>query len=165
MRMAVAIVSGLLDRVAQHDRRGAGRLEAEHPRLRVDAARGLVSVEAGPVGGDVAGVADGDGQDVGRPAEVVADLEGGRRLAVDPVRVDVVDQRDRVFLLLGHLADNRQRLVEVALDGDDLRAGDERLDQLAQGDLALRQDDDHFQPGGGAVGRGRGGGVAGGERR
>ncbi len=32
IRIAVAIVSGLLDPVADHERRRAGRLEAPHPR-------------------------------------------------------------------------------------------------------------------------------------
>ena len=66
-----------------------------------------------------------------------------------------------MVVLFGQAADDVQGLVEVAIDGDDLRPGDERLEQLAERDLALGQDDDDVQPGGGAVGRGRGRGVAG----
>ena len=82
IRIAVAIVSGSVDRVADHERCGAGRLEAEHPRRRPDVRpAAAVVAEPGPIGADVAGVADRDRQDVGRPAEVVADLEGGGLLA------------------------------------------------------------------------------------
>ena len=82
-------------------------------------------------------------------------------LALEAERVDRVDQRDRVVVLLGQRPDDPERLVEVAVDGDDPRAGDERLEQLADRDLARRQDDDDLEPGGRAVGRGRGRGVAG----
>ena len=66
-----------------------------------------------------------------------------------------------MVVLLGQPADDVQRLVEVAVDGHDPGAGDERLEQLAEGDLALGQDDDDLQAGGRAVGRGAGRGVAG----
>ena len=59
-------------------------------------------------------------------------------------------------VLLGKLADDRQGGIEVAADGEDLRPGGLRLEELAGGDLAGRQDDDDLEAGGGAVGRGRG---------
>ena len=102
---------GVVDGVAEHDRRGAGGLEAPHPRGpggRAGAAsrrRGVLAV-APPVGGDVAGVADRQAVDVGRVAERVDDLERRGLLALDAGRVDRVDQLDRVGL--GELAGERR---------------------------------------------------------
>ena len=45
-----------------------------------------------------------------------------------------------MVVLLGQAPDDVERLVEVAVDGDDPGAGDERGDELAEGDLALGQD-------------------------
>ncbi len=72
----------------------------------------------------------------GGPAEVVADLECGRLLALEPVRVDRVDEGDRVVRPLGQLADDPQGRVEVAVDGHDPRARDEGLEELADRDPA-----------------------------
>ena len=47
-----------------------------------------------------------------------------------------------MIVLLGQRPDDGQGLVEIAVDGDDPSTGHERLEQLADGDLALRQDDD-----------------------
>ena len=79
---------------------------------------------------------------VGRAAQVVADLEGGGLLALEAERVDRVDQGDRMVVLLGERADDPERVVEVAVDRHHPRPGDQRLEQLADGDLALGQDDD-----------------------
>src|SRR5688572_25917816 len=66
---------GVRDRLAADDRRGAGGLEAPHARV----VRGAVYLggerEAAPVGGDIAGVAHGDRENLGRVAERLADLE------------------------------------------------------------------------------------------
>ena len=72
-----------------------------------------ISLEAAPVGGDVAGVADGDAERVEVAFEVLVDLEGGRLLAFDAELVDGVDERDRVRV--GQLAHERERVVEVAV--------------------------------------------------
>src|SRR5205085_9951818 len=61
-------------RLAVHERRRAGRLPSEHARLLGDDAVARVLAIAGPVRGDVAGVADRDAVHVGRLAEHVADL-------------------------------------------------------------------------------------------
>ena len=83
----------------------------------------------------------------GRPPEVVADLERRGLLAVDAERVDRVDERDRMVVLLGERADDAERRVEVAVDRDDPGAGDDRLEELARRDLAARQDDDDLEAG------------------
>src|SRR5439155_8105401 len=126
------------DRRAVDERRGTGRLEAEHAWPSDRAAGRLVFLEAGPVRRDVARVADGDGEDVGRPAEVVADLERGRLLAGQPVRVDRVHEPDRAVrgTRLGERADDAEGVVEVAVDRDEARAGDDCLVELAGGGLA-----------------------------
>ena len=58
-------------------------------------------------------------------------------------------------------AHDAQRVVEVAVDRDDPGPGDERLEQLAERDLAPRQDHDDVEPGCRPVGRGRRGRVPG----
>ena len=145
----------------KQDRGGAGGLEAEHPREGPDPPLATVVVEAGPVGADVPRVPDRDREDLGGTAEIVADLEGAGLLALEPVRVDRVHDGDRVVVLLAEGADDVERLVEVPVDRDDPRADDERLEELAEGDLPLREDDDDLEARRRAV-RGRGGrGVAG----
>ena len=149
------------DRVTQHDRCRPGRLEAVHPRHRSGLLGRAIVAEAGPVGADVAGVADRDRQHVRGPAEIVTDLERGGLLPLEPMRVDRVDQRDRVVRPVDQVAHDPQGDVEVPVDGDHPRTGDERLEQLAHRDLAAGQDDHDLQPGGRAVRRRRGGGVPG----
>ena len=61
-------------------------------------ARLAVLLKPLPIGGDVAGVADGDKEVVGSVAQGVDDLKGGALLPLDPVGIDRVDQRDRVLL-------------------------------------------------------------------
>ena len=115
-------------------------------------------LEALPVRGDVPGVADRDAQPVDL-AELLVDLERGGLLTLDPERVDRVDQRDRVAA--GELADDLERLVEVAAQRDDARAVHQRLGELARGDLALRDDDRAADARPGGVGGERRGRVAG----
>jgi len=85
MRMAVAIRLGRVDTVAQHERRGAGRLKAAHHRQAVGDAGLAVLTVALPVARDVAGVAHRDAVVGGWSAEHVADLEGTGLLALDAV--------------------------------------------------------------------------------
>ena len=84
-------------------------MPADQARLPAGALRLEVFDEAAPVGRDVAGVADGQAERVGGVAERVDDLEGGGLLALDAVRVDGVDERDRV--LLGDPAGDAGRLA------------------------------------------------------
>ena len=92
IRIAVATVSGRSHDSALHDRRRAGRLHAQQPGQRGDPPGVTVRAEARPVRGDVAGVSDGNREHVRRATEVVADLEGGRLLALDPERIEGVHQ-------------------------------------------------------------------------
>ena len=98
-------------------------------------------------------------QQVGRVAEGVDDLEGGRLLALDAVRVDGVHERDRV--LLADVAREPQGVVEVAADVEDARAVGDRLGQLALRDVAVRDEDVGVEAAVGGVGGGGSAGVAG----
>ena len=159
MRMAVAIVSGFA--TGWPSTIGAAPA-AWKPHIlgRILHRFGEVILrEASPVGGDVAGVADGNREDVGRLAEHVDDLEGAGLLALDAVGVDRVDDGDRQ--VLGQFARQVERLVEVAADLQHLRAVDDGLGQFALGDLALGDQDDAVHAGLAGVGRGRGRRIAG----
>ena len=145
MRMAVATVSGCSTGGAAHDGSRSLGLEPEHPRpaSRRRHARVGVANEASPAGGDVAGVADRQGNGIGRLAQRIDDLEGNGLLAGDAVGVDRVD--DRRHAVVAEPAHGGQRLVEVAVDHDQPGAGRNRLRQLAAGNLAGRQDDVAWQ--------------------
>ena len=95
----------VLDRDAVDERRRALGLEA------VEAPCGIHLLEALPVGGYVAGVADGDRERGGRLPHLLDHLEGGGLLALDPKWVHRVDELDR--MPLGEIADDPERLVEV----------------------------------------------------
>src|SRR5258706_8499809 len=84
---------GLGNGLSADERRRALRLVAVHPRPLPCHAGARSLDEALPVGRDVSGVPDGDEQGVGRVAEGLADLERGRFLALEPVRVHAVHQR------------------------------------------------------------------------
>ncbi len=115
--------------------------------------------EAAPVGGDVAGVADRDAERVELGLELLEQLEGGRLLALDAQLVDRVDERDGVAL--DEFPHELQRGVEVGLERDHASAVDQRLGELAGGDLALGHDHGAAQARSSRIGGGRGGGVAG----
>src|SRR5262245_19936084 len=66
---------GVRHGLAQHDRRRAGRLPAEHPGQATRAPEGVVLAIAAPPGGDVAGVPDREAVHGGRVAQHVDDLE------------------------------------------------------------------------------------------
>ena len=160
IRIAVAMVLGFSTTWPVTIGAAPGRLEAPHPRgPRGEAVGGVLAV-ALPVGGDVAGVADRQAVDVGGVAERVDDLERRRLLALDAERVDAVDQAHRV--VDRQLAGQREAVVEVALDLQQLGAVHERLGELAHRDLALRHEHGAGEPGAGGVGGGARAGVAGG---
>ena len=95
----------------------------------------LVLVEAHPVGADVAGVADGDAEPIRGLAEGIHHLEGRGFLALQSVGIQGVHQRDGV--LVRHLTNDRQGPVKVALHGQDFRAVEQGLGQLALGHIAI----------------------------
>src|SRR5437879_5947890 len=148
----------LLDDAILVDRRRAGRLEADHARQLLHAPRAVVFAVPTPVRGDVPGVADGDQVVVGCAAELVHDLERGGLLPLEPERVHRVHECHRVPL--GDPPDDRQRLVEVTVHGEDLRAVDRRLRELAEGDRALRHHHEGADPGARRERRRGGRGVA-----
>ena len=97
----------------QHRRR-AGRLAAQHPRPVGRRRRAATaSLKPAPVGRDVAGVADRQHSQSGTP--ISSTISQRRRLlALEPVRVEVVDERDR--MRVAQLADEPQGIVEGAVD-------------------------------------------------
>src|SRR5947207_301546 len=138
-----------------------GRLEPEHRGRRRDAARRRVFAEPRPIGADIARVADRDREDIRRPAEVVANLERTGLLALEPERVDRIDEGHRMVVLLGQPANDPQRSIEVPVDGHDARSRDDGLEELAHRDLARREDDDDLEAMGCAICGSRRGRVAG----
>ena len=114
---------------------------------------------AEPVRRDVAGVADRQQVVVGGVAEEVDDLERRGLLALEPDRVDRVDQGDGV--LPGQPLGQPEAGVEVAADHDHPGAVQDRLRHLAGGDLALGDQHQRGEPGLRGVRRHRGRGVAG----
>ena len=85
-------------------------------------------------------------------AELLEHLERRRLLALEPVRVHRVQERERAPL--DELAHEPQRVVEVALHRDDARAADLGLGELPARDRPLGQDDRQADAGPAAV-RGR----------
>ena len=74
-------------------------------------------------------------------------------MSLDPVGVDGIDDVD--VGLLANLADNAQRVIEIAVHGDDRRAVHHRLREFALGDGAVRQDHDALDASARGVRRGR----------
>ena len=134
-------------------RRGARGLEANHGRQ----ARGFPGLSklaiARPVSGDVSGIPKREQMEVRRVSQVVHDFESGRFLSGDPVGVDRV--HDREIIAPSQRTNNKQGVVEVAIDRDNFRAVGESLHQLTARDLAGGQDDGAANPRARGV-RGRG---------
>src|SRR5207245_803547 len=74
----------LRDGRAEYKWRGACGLEPQQARYLRALARRMVLFEPDPVGGDIARVADRQRVKIGRIAQVVDDLEGGRLLPIQP---------------------------------------------------------------------------------
>ena len=77
------------------------------------------------------------------------------------IRNGLTELTSSIGWLLGELADELERLVEVAAQRDHARAVHQRLGELAGRDLALGDDHRAAQPGARRVGGGARGGVAG----
>ena len=92
---------------------------------------------------------------IGRIAQFLDDLKARRLLALKPVRIDRIDDGDR--LRLTDFADETQGIIEIAVDRHNFGAVHEGLAQLAEGDLPRRQQHDAGDPRPRRVsGRGRG---------
>ena len=118
----------------------------------------LQLAEPTPIGRDIAGVANRD-EELGRSlAERLGDLEGGRLLPFDAMRIDGVHERDSGFAR--RLEHQSQGLIEGAFDHDNLRTVCERLRQLAGGDTTGWDHDDGAQAAMRGVGRGGRTGIA-----
>ena len=121
----LVLLDGTVDGVA------AGGLGGDEPWQLVDEADGVQVLQALPHARDRAAVADGDGQIIGHfPVQLLGDLERDGLLALGEVRVD-----GRVAVVPAPLFDGLGRHLEgllvVALDGDDVRAEDHQLRDLA----------------------------------
>ena len=95
----------------------------------------MILLEAHPVSGDVSGVTHGDAQPVGCIPKSVNQFEGGRFLALEPIGVHRIHQRDRV--LIRHFPNDVQCPVEVAADGEHFSAVDQCLGQFSLSDIAV----------------------------
>ena len=97
MRIAVASVSGF--GTGCPSTRGQLPLpESPSSEAAMCLAGFAVLFKSFPVGRDIAGVAYGDGQIIGSVPQGVHDFKGRGFLPFDPIRVDRVDQRDRVLV-------------------------------------------------------------------
>ena len=149
------VLVGLVERVG---RLGLGHADAGQRR---DDAQLLHHRQARAQGADVAQVAAGDDDPVGRvPVELLHDLDRHRLLPLEAQRVHAVGQVDA---LLGRQPlHQRHAVVEVAVDGQHGGPVGQRLHQLGGRDLAAGQDDQGADAGGRAVGGQGRRGVAGG---
>ena len=78
--------------------------------------------------------------DVGCVAQLVDHFERRSLLTLDPVRIDRIDERNRV--LMGKLAGEFQAVVEVSVDLHHLGAMHDCLSELAGCDPASREEHD-----------------------
>ena len=120
--------------------RGGERLRAGGRLHGDDALLDAELLEAERVGARVAAAAVGQRQQVGRAAELLDELERGRLLALQAVRVERVDEDVRAAT--GQLERGFERLVEAAAHLEQPRSGGPSLRELAERDGALREQDD-----------------------
>src|SRR5713226_2884289 len=102
------------DWMAGHDRSRAVGLGADHPRQPRGATGSVVLAKTLPVRRDIAGVANGKQQVIGRVSQDIDDLECSRLLEIKPVGIDGVHQRYRVSAR--EVAHSVERGVEGALE-------------------------------------------------
>ncbi len=114
-------------------------------------------VEAEGVRAEVASTPVGQGEHVRCRAELLDDLERGRLLSLEPVRVQRVDED--VSASGGELPRGRERLVEGSSYFEHARAERARLRELGRRDRALGLEHDGSEAGASRVGGRRRGGV------
>ncbi len=120
---------GDADRGGERVARSAACADDEPRRLRPSSAKPWRTR-------GVAAAAVREREHVGRAAELLDDLERRRLLALDPVRVERVDEHVRAAL--GELAGSCERLVEAAAHLEHPRADSARLGELRRRDRARR---------------------------
>ena len=150
----------LLDELVE--RRGAFGLDDAEAREAGDEAEGVEFAEGLAEGGDVAEVSAGEDDPVGDlPVELIEHLDDDGFLAFDAEGVDGVEEVDAEAI--GEGADEGEDLIEVGFDLEGAGAVFEGLGEFAEADVAVGEEDDGFESGGGGVGGHGGGGVAGGD--
>src|SRR4051812_48873463 len=97
---------------------------------------------------------------VWRCSQILHHFEGGAHLAGNSIRVDRV--HDYELPALPEFLDDRERVIEVAVDRDHFGAISKRLDQLTAGNLSRWQNNGAAKSGPRRVSSRRGRGVAGG---
>ncbi|MBA7649090.1 hypothetical protein ES703_56884 [subsurface metagenome] len=137
-------------RLAQHDWRGTGGLKTQHFRQPRQHPGGLISLVPAPVGGYVARVAHRHGLIGGTITQYINYLKSTGCLPFNPVGVDGVDNFHRKGS--DEIANNLQRLIEIALNRDHLGSTRRDMRQLPQGNLSLRQEHNAAQTGPGSIG-------------
>ena len=104
----------LFHRLSQDKGSCSGGLETHHAGQFLAVASLLIFLESHPVGADVAGIPHGDAQPVGGIAQGVNHFEGRSFLTLKAVRIEGVDQGDRIAIC--HFTNDGQGPVEIAFD-------------------------------------------------
>ena len=93
-------------------------------------------------------------------AQNVADFKRPRFLALNPIGVDMIDNRNRV--LVADFAGEHQRIIKRAFNRDHFCPVNKRLGQFAQRNIGVGQQYDTLQSRARGIGRRRRTGIAGG---
>ncbi len=150
----------LLDELVEG--RGAFGLDDAEAREAGNEAVGAEFAEGLAEGGHVAEVAAGKDDPIGDlPIELIEQFDDDGFLAFDAEGVDGVEEVDAEAI--GEGADEGEDLIEVGFDLEGACAVFEGLGEFAEADVAVGEEDDGFETGGGGVGGHGGGGVAGGD--
>src|SRR6266496_5461750 len=97
----------------------------------------MISTVTGPIGGDIARVADRKHVIIRRIPYFIDNLERGGLLSRDPIRVNRI--HDYKIVSLAELADNSKRIVKVPFNDDDFCAIRKSLKQFSARSLSRRQ--------------------------
>src|SRR6266513_6036941 len=97
----------------------------------------MISTVTGPIGGDIARVADRKHVIIRRIPYFIDTLERGGLLSRDPIRVNRI--HDDKIASLAELAHDSKRIVKVPFNSDDFCAVRKSLQQLAARNLSRRQ--------------------------
>src|SRR4030095_16030 len=98
----------------------------------------MIFAITGPIGGDIACVADRKQVTIGRIPNFIDNLKRGGLLSGDPIWVNRI--HDDKIASLAELAHDSKRIVKVSFNGDDFCAVRKSLEQFAARNLSGRQD-------------------------